>query len=140
MNGPSNMEPENYSWNIYNLFISIIYEVLLWWNAFDTKLYRIQKAEKWEFSARFRSPCISIGVPAKTSRYEICHQLYDRTTCRVLHYKVWNKKNETTSMLPISWSIVCSQKSDKIRSKWNVFSFSLRYSTLLWVKYDQRYD
>ena len=58
----------------------------------------------------------------------------------VIFLKVWIKKNETTSLLPISWSIDFSQKSEKIRSKWNVFIFNLRYSTLLEVKYDQSYD
>ena len=55
-------------------------------------------------------------------------------------HKVRVKKNETTLLLPLSKNIYFSQKSERIRSKWNVFSFNLRYSMLLWDKYDQRYD
>ena len=51
-----------------------------------------------------------------------------------------HNKIETTSLLPISSDIDCSQKTDIILSKGNVFSFDLRYSTLLYVIYDQRYD
>ena len=51
-----------------------------------------------------------------------------------------HNKIETTSLLPISLDIDCSQKTDIIWSKGNIFSFDLRYSTLLYVIYDQRYD
>ena len=55
-------------------------------------------------------------------------------------HKVSMKKNETTSLLPLSLDIDFSQKTGIIWSKGNVFSFDLRYTTLLYVRYDPRYD
>ena len=40
----------------------------------------------------------------------------------------------------IYYFIDSSQKQDKIRSMWIVYSFDLRYSVLLYIKCDQRYD
>ena len=54
--------------------------------------------------------------------------------CQILQFSAFIKfasKNETTLLLPISSNIDCSPKTDKIWSKGNVFSFDLRYSTLL---------
>ena len=64
--------------------------------------------------------------------------------CKILHFfasiKSGSKNHETNSLLSILTNIDFGQKFEKIRSRWNVFSFNLRYSKFLWVKYDQRYD
>ena len=56
------------------------------------------------------------------------------------NYKTGSKNHETNSLLPTSKNFDFGQHLERIRSKWNVLSFNLRYSKFLLVKCDQIYD